>query len=80
MDYFIGYIALFPYNFTPMGWLLCDGRLVTIQQNDALFSLVGHTYGGDGNNTFAIPNMLGLEPIPGMQYYICTQGSFPTRN
>ena len=80
MDYFLGYIALFPYSFTPMGWVLCNGQLLNISQNQALFSLISNVYGGDGTSMFAVPNMLGLEPIPGMAYYICTSGVYPTRD
>ena len=79
MEYYIGLIALLPYNFSPMGWYLCNGMTLQISQNSALFSLIGTTYGGDGMTTFTIPNMLGLEPVPGMNYYICAYGLYPTR-
>jgi microcystin-dependent protein len=52
-DPFLGEIRLFPYNFTPVGWSPCDGRLLSIAENSALFSLLGNTYGGDGKVTFA---------------------------
>ena len=58
-DPYIGQIAIFPYNFEPRGWALCDGRLLSIAQNTALFSLLGTTYGGDGTNTFALPDLRG---------------------
>jgi microcystin-dependent protein len=80
MDYFLGNIVLFPYSFTPYGWLLCNGQILQINQNTALFSLIGTTYGGNGTTTFAVPNMLGLEPAPGTGYYICVSGIYPTRD
>ena len=56
---FIGEIRMFAGNFAPVGWALCDGQLLPISQNTALFSLLGTTYGGDGKSTFALPNMQG---------------------
>jgi microcystin-dependent protein len=56
-EQFIGEIAYFPYNFAPKGWLPCDGRLLPINQNQALFSLLGTTYGGNGQTTFGLPNL-----------------------
>jgi microcystin-dependent protein len=56
---FVGEIRLFGFNFAPLGWALCDGQLLTISQNDALFSLLGTTFGGDGVNTFALPDLRG---------------------
>ncbi len=79
MEEFIGNIKLYPYSFAPMYTLLCNGQLLNISTNQALFSLIGTTYGGNGTSNFAIPNMLGLEPIPGMNYYIITDGIYPTR-
>lgn len=58
-DPYLGQIAIFPYNFEPRGWALCDGRLMSIAQNTALFSLLGTTYGGDGKTTFALPDLRG---------------------
>lgn len=58
-DPFLGEIRLFPYNFAPLGWALCDGSVVSIAQNTALFSLLGTTYGGDGRSTFALPDLRG---------------------
>ena len=59
MDPFIGEIKLVPYTFAPVGWAFCDGSLLQISTNTALFSLLGTTYGGDGVNTFALPDMRG---------------------
>lgn len=60
---FLGEIRLFAGNFAPVGWALCDGSLLPISQNAALFSLLGTTYGGDGKTTFALPDLRGRAPI-----------------
>lgn len=60
---YIGEIRMFAGNFAPAGWSFCDGQLVPIEENDALFVLIGTTYGGDGESTFALPNMQGRVPI-----------------
>src|SRR5438034_132660 len=60
---FIGMIALFPYNFAPRGWAFCYGQILSIAQNTALFSLLGTTYGGNGQTTFALPNLQGRAPM-----------------
>lgn len=54
---FVGEIRMFGFNFAPQGWALCNGQLLPINQNQALFSLLGTTYGGDGRTTFALPDM-----------------------
>lgn len=58
-DAFIGQIQVFPYSFAPINWVICDGRTLPINQNAALYSLLGNFYGGDGRTTFGIPNLLG---------------------
>lgn len=63
IDPFIGEIALIPYNFAPQGWAFCDGQLLSIAQNTALFSLLGTTYGGNGQTTFALPDLRGRVPL-----------------
>lgn len=63
MDPFVAEIRIFPFNFAPKGWATCDGQLLPISQNTALFSLLGTTYGGDGKSTFALPNMQGSAPM-----------------
>ena len=63
MEPFIGQIQLFPYNFAPRGWAFCDGQLLPISQNTALFSLIGTFYGGDGRTTFALPDLRGRVPV-----------------
>ena len=60
---FIGEIRMFGGNFPPSGWAFCDGQLVPISENDALFTLIGTTYGGDGQETFALPNLQSRIPI-----------------
>lgn len=59
MDPFVAEIRIFPFNFAPKGWAFCDGQLLPLSQNTALFSLLGTTYGGDGKSTFALPNLQG---------------------
>jgi microcystin-dependent protein len=63
MDPFVAEIRIYPFNFPPKGWAFCDGQLLPISQNTALFSLLGTTYGGDGKSTFALPNMQGNAPM-----------------
>ena len=60
---FVGEIRMFAGNFAPRGWALCDGQWLAISQNDALFSLLGTIYGGDGQATFALPDLRGRLPI-----------------
>jgi len=71
---FLGQILLVPYNFAPRGWAFCQGQLLSISQNTALFSLLGTTYGGNGQTTFALPDLRGRVAIssgqgPGLQNY-----------
>ena len=63
MDPFVAEIRIFPFNFAPRGWAFCDGQILPISQNTALFSLLGTTYGGDGKSNFALPNMQGNTPM-----------------
>jgi microcystin-dependent protein len=60
---YIGEIRIFAGNFAPVYWATCDGQIVPIAQNDTLFNLIGTTYGGDGQTTFAYPNLIGRVPI-----------------
>ena len=60
---FVGEIRMFAGNFAPRGWSFCDGQLLTISQNDALFSLLGTVYGGDGRSTYGLPDLRGRIPI-----------------
>jgi microcystin-dependent protein len=63
MDPFLGQIIMFAGNFAPRGWALCDGQLLPIAANQALFSILGTTYGGDGKTTFALPDLRGRVAI-----------------
>jgi microcystin-dependent protein len=72
---FLAEIRIFPFNFAPTGWAMCNGQLLPISQNTALFSLLGTYYGGDGVSTFALPNLLGSTPLqqgqgPGLTDYV----------
>ena len=73
---YVGQILLLPYNFSPVNLAPCDGQLLQITQNTALFSLIGTNFGGDGQKTFALPNYQGLAP-KGSQYFIVLNGIFP---
>ncbi len=77
-DPFIGEIRLFGGNFTIAGWQQCDGSLLPISNFDVLFALIGTTYGGDGQNTFGVPDLRGRVPVgfgqgPGLQNYVIGQ-------
>ena len=63
MDPFVAEIRIFPFNFAPKGWAFCDGQLMAISENDTLFNLIGTTYGGDGQSTFALPNLQSRIPM-----------------
>ncbi|UUZ92547.1 tail fiber protein [Paenibacillus sp. P25] len=60
---YIGEIRMFSFNFPPKGWALCNGQILPISQNQALFSLLGTTYGGNGTTTFALPDLRGRAPV-----------------
>jgi microcystin-dependent protein len=62
-DPFVAEIRIFPFNFPPKGWAFCNGQLLPLSQNTALFSLLGTFYGGDGKSTFALPNLQGSAPM-----------------
>ena len=84
MEPILGEIRAFGFTFAPVGWAQCDGQLMQISQNTALFSLLGTTYGGDGIKTFALPNLSksGIPAGPGItvHYYIALQGVYPPRS
>ncbi len=65
---FVAEIRIFPFNFAPRGWAFCDGQLLPISQNTALFSLLGTQYGGDGKSNFALPNLQGASAMHTTQY------------
>lgn len=74
-DPFVAEIRIFPFNFAPKGWAFCDGQILPISQNTALFSLLGTTYGGNGQTTFALPNLQGRVPVhpgqgPGLSEHV----------
>ena len=72
---YIGEIRMFAGTFAPVGWLFCDGQLVPISENEALFQLIGTTYGGDGQSTFALPNLSGRLPVhQGNNYQLAETG------
>ena len=81
----IGEIRMFAGNFVPRGWAICDGRLLSISQNSALFSVVGTAYGGDGMTTFALPDLLKHPPHDPprpsalVRFIIALEGAFPPR-
>ena len=60
---FVGEIRMFGGNFAPAGWMFCDGQLLPISENETLFNLIGTTYGGDGQSTFALPDLQGRLPL-----------------
>jgi microcystin-dependent protein len=73
-DNFLAEIRMFPFNFAPKGWAFCNGQLLPISQNTAVFSLLGTFYGGDGRSNFALPNLQGNVPVglgqgPGLSLY-----------
>lgn len=76
---FIGEMSMVPYlsDLVPRGWLPADGRLLVVSQNQALFALLGTTFGGNGLTTFRLPNLKG--PTDHVRYIIAVQGVFPTR-
>src|SRR2546422_5713055 len=82
---FVAEISIFGFSFPPRGWAFCDGQLLPLSQNTALFSLLGTTYGGDGKSNFALPNMAGKAPMhpgpgpgPSLQYLGETSGGEET--
>src|SRR5438477_6814901 len=83
-DPFVAEIRIFPFNFAPKGWALCDGQLLPLSQNTALFSLLGTFYGGDGKSTFALPDLQGSVPLhqgqstTGTQYFLGETGGEET--
>jgi len=94
-EVFYGELAQFPYRFCPAGWAYCHGQLLSISQNEVLYTLIGTTYGGDGVNTFAVPdlrpkdingNLLNIEVgqlyegKPYIETFISLQGIYPTQD
>lgn len=80
MEQLMGEIRLFAFStFAPLGWFKCDGTSYSIQQFQALYALIGNTYGGTRGQTFAVPDLTGAEPHPNMIYCISTDGDWPQR-
>lgn len=81
MDAYMGSICLFPYDFVPMYWMRCDGQLLQISTEAALFSLIGTKYGGNGTTTFALPKLPPVKLSNGslLYYVINTMGTYPSR-
>jgi len=80
---FLGQIQLFTFGFAPEGWMICRGAVLNIRQNAGLYSLLGNRFGGDGRETFSLPNLMNARPIKKgehMCYYIATQGVYPPRD
>ena len=77
MDAILGSLLLVPFNWAPLGWLPCNGMAMQINQNAALFSLLGTQFGGDGHSTFALPKLEA--PAVNLHWIICTQGMYPSR-
>jgi microcystin-dependent protein len=78
MDEYLAIVKIFAGNFAPKGWAFCQGQIMSIAQNTALFSLLGTTYGGNGQTTFALPDLRGRAPIgvgqgPGLSNYVLGQ-------
>ncbi|MBK6432708.1 MAG: tail fiber protein [Anaerolineae bacterium] len=80
MEPFLGQITLFAFDFAPLYWAPCAGQLLPVNQNPALFALLGTNFGGDGRTTFALPDLRGKKPVSSTQYCIALQGIFPSRN
>jgi len=81
METFLGQIILLPFNFAPNGFARCVGQTLPIAQNTALFSLLGTTFGGDGQKTFKLPDFSRVTNLPsGCYYYIALIGVYPSRN
>ena len=79
MDMYIGAIMLVGFNFAPVNWAFCNGQLLPINQYQALFSLLGTMYGGDGQTTFGLPKLDADALQPGLNYIICLNGVYPSR-
>lgn len=77
MDPILGSILLVPFTWTPLGWAPCTGTIMSVQQNVALFSLLGNQFGGDGHSTFALPKLEA--PAPNLHWIIATEGVYPNR-
>lgn len=75
MEYCVGQIVIFPYNFVPINFVKCNGMEMELKTNEMLFSLLGTNFGGDGVKCFCVPKI--EDPCKGVSYYICTNGTYP---
>ncbi|WP_221798519.1 phage tail protein [Oceanobacter mangrovi] len=75
----LGQIQLFPYEFSIQGWARCEGQIMNVQQNAALFSVLGNRFGGEAPATFALPDLRGKSPLEGLSYFISITGLYPNR-
>src|SRR5271169_5631204 len=82
MNSYLGSLLLVPYNFAPQGWAFCQGQLLPISQNTALFSLIGTTFGGDGVTNFKLPNLTEHKDASGaaLKWIIALVGVYPSRD
>lgn len=81
MDTFIGSIMCFAFNYNPQYWMECNGQTLNVSSNQALFSLIGNQFGGNGSTTFCLPNLNGAQRFNGyMKYYIAMNGIYPPRS
>ncbi|GEQ85803.1 hypothetical protein ULMS_13110 [Patiriisocius marinistellae] len=77
MEMYLGQVLLFAGNFTPVNWAICEGQILQISQNQSLFAILGTRFGGDGRETFGLPKIASHD---GINYIICVNGIFPSRN
>lgn len=80
MEPFFGQIQAFGFSFAPRGWAKCEGQTLPIADNQALFSLLGTTYGGDGRTTFALPDLREASQRDAVNYCIAVEGMYPSRD
>lgn len=76
-DELLGTVKLVAFNYAPEGYLPCDGRLLNVNEEQAIYALLGTTYGGDGVHNFALPKLQA--PMDGLHYIICMRGIWPSR-
>jgi microcystin-dependent protein len=76
----LSFIGLFPLGFNIGGWLPCEGQILNIAENSALYSLLGAQFGGNNQTTFALPNLKDKSPLPGLRYFIAIAGIYPARD
>lgn len=77
MESFVGQVELFPSDVVPRGWAPCEGQMLPVNENGALFALLGNRFGGDGRTTFALPDLRKTAP-PNLQFCIAIVGMFPS--